>query len=224
MSVNPGRHALIFDTETTGIPDFHQPSDSAGQPYLVELGMVLVTLPDLKVVDTFQTLIQPAGWELTDELTAIHGITTAMCAENGMPVKAALTQYWRWANFAHVHIAYNAQFDRRIMRIALLRNGATREHIESMEANRRLLDPCSVCTPIAALPPTDKMRRSGRWKYKTPKLKESFFALFGREMSDAHTALGDVMALHEIVRELVKRGKMTFDDEPRIVQSTEDKR
>lgn len=30
--------ALVYDTETTGLPDWHQPSDAPQQPHLVAAG------------------------------------------------------------------------------------------------------------------------------------------------------------------------------------------
>lgn len=89
--VNPSRRVLvlIYDTETTGLPLFKEPSEDPRQPHLVELCGLLYDEASREIVDSYHTLIRPDGWTIPDEVAEIHGITTerALADEIGvMPV------------------------------------------------------------------------------------------------------------------------------------------
>ena len=203
---------MIFDTETTGIPSFRIPSDDPTQPHLVELAMGEFTVPDLTPIWTYSRLVKPDGWTIPDEVAAIHGITTAIALADGEPLREVVSQWWKLASKCRYHLAFNANFDKRIMRIACLRCGASRDHIENMESKRILLDPIGICTSICQIPPTERMNAAGFRKPKTPKLSEAYQIIVGKPMADAHQALGDITATREIVLELIKRQKFAFPE------------
>jgi DNA polymerase-3 subunit epsilon len=67
--------ALFFDTETTGLPLFHEPSEDPRQPHLVQLAAVLVDIDTRKTLGSLDLTIAPDGWEIPDDVVKIHGIT-----------------------------------------------------------------------------------------------------------------------------------------------------
>ncbi|MFX6225932.1 hypothetical protein ABTF68_20865, partial [Acinetobacter baumannii] len=70
------RTALIFDTETTGIPEYKLPSEDPSQPHIIQIAADLVDLDTRRSLASLNTLIKPAGWVIPADVEAITGITT----------------------------------------------------------------------------------------------------------------------------------------------------
>lgn len=187
---------LFFDTETTGLPDYRSPSNAAHQPHLVQLAHILCE-DDGTEVEQANVIIRPDGWVIPDEVAAIHGITTEIALEKGIPMADAMGAFLTARRRADLRVAHNVSFDDRIMRIAMLRHGLTREDIETLEAARKF---CTVqaTTMLVNLPPTEKMLAAGFNKPKPPKLIECIKHFFGEELDGAHDAMVDVAACRRV--------------------------
>lgn len=185
-------YLLSYDVETTGLPMFDRPSEEPGQPHMVQLAARLVDVATRRPTQTLNAMIRPDGWEIPEAMTAIHGITTEHATKFGIPEAHALLlldSMWRRAAF---RLAFNEQFDSRILRIAYFRyiSEARADEWKAGEAK------CSarMATPIVAMPPTDKMMATGRKAPKMPKLTEAYRHFSGVDMDGAHDALADVDA------------------------------
>ena len=66
---------LVFDTETTGIPDWKTPSDDEFQPHMVQLGAIRVDEDTKQVKQTLDVVIRPDGWMIPAATIEVHGIT-----------------------------------------------------------------------------------------------------------------------------------------------------
>lgn len=112
---------LFYDTETTGLPLFSEPSEDPRQPHIVQLAACLVDLDTRLTIASMNVTVRPLGWVIPDEVAAIHGITTERASDIGIPEATAVGMFmelWRM----RPRIAHNEQFDARIIRIALLRH------------------------------------------------------------------------------------------------------
>jgi len=67
---------MPFDTETSGIPIWKEPSESECQPHLVQLAAILVEPDSREIKQEIDVIIKPDGWIIPDEVAEIHGITT----------------------------------------------------------------------------------------------------------------------------------------------------
>lgn len=192
---------LALDTETTGLPDWRSPSDAAHQPHLVQLAMVLLD-DDLRERASTSVIIRPDGWTIPDDVAAIHGITTEIALAVGIPEKVATTLYMSllYGTGASV-VAHNVDFDLRIMRIAMLRAGRTKEWIDAQEVTKFCT--LKAATPIVNLPPTAKMTSAGFTKPKPPKLSECIEFFFSETLEGAHDAMIDVRACVRVYRHLL---------------------
>ncbi len=65
--------ALIFDTETTGLPNYKAPVNNDSQPYIVQLAAILVD-DEGDTVSEMSVIIKPNGWTIPEEVAKIHGI------------------------------------------------------------------------------------------------------------------------------------------------------
>lgn len=183
---------LFYDTETTGLPDFKARSDEPTQPHLVQLALVLHDDACVEIRGG-SWIIKPDGWIIPPELTAIHGISQERAMDEGIPEWEAMEHFIQAANRTTLRVAHNENFDRRIMRIAMLRYGIERDVVEFMEA-RPSFDTCRAALPIVNLPPTAKMMEKRMMSPKPPKLEECMKHFFDEDLPGAHDALVDTRA------------------------------
>lgn len=193
--------ALFYDTETSGLPLFEQPSEHPDQPHIVQLGAALIDLETRIELATLDLIVRPDGWTIPEEVAAVHGITTEKAMELGVPealVVDALLALWRQADGGHrLRIGHNESFDARILRIALKRHVDPRDWTAPVsdvwkaahaECTQRL------ATPILKLPPTDRMKAARRFHFKSANLREAYQHFTGQPLDGAHNALVDVRA------------------------------
>jgi len=183
---------LIFDTETTGLPDFRARSNDPKQPHLVQMALVTAG-HDGQEADARTVIIRPDGWTILPELTAIHGISHERAMDEGIPEAEAVDLFLLAQSRADIRVAHNESFDRRIMRIAMTRAGVRRDMIEAIEG-RRSFCTCTEAKPIVNAPPTAKMLAAGFNGPKSPNLAECIRHFFQEELTGAHDALVDARA------------------------------
>lgn len=183
--------ALFFDTETTGLPLFKEPSGHPDQPHIVQLAACLVDMDTRKTISSMDVIVKPDGWIIPDRVAAIHGITTEHALDVGISEQVALDMFMQlWSD--RLRIAHNESFDARIIRIAQKRHGTSEEKQESW-SNGLTECTCLMATPIVKAPPTARMRAVGRTHFKKPTLSESYLHFIGKPLDGAHSAMSDVM-------------------------------
>lgn len=197
---------MVYDTETTGLPDFKQPSEAPQQPHLVELAASLFDTNTGNQVEGFSTLIKPEGWFSDPEALKAHGITHDMAMADGIPEATAINWLLKMHDRAAQRVAHNEAFDQRIVRIGIKRYGLglpgwtelaqeQRDVIADEFKAKPAYCTCNATKPICKLPPTDRMKKTGFGRgFKAPKLSEAYKHLFGEELQGAHRAHVDVAA------------------------------
>ena len=189
--------SLIFDTETTGLPLWRQPSSDEDQPHLVQLGMIVAK--DEQIISDWAKLVScPVA--MPKEAFEIHGITAERTREVGVSNKFATELFIKWLAMADRVVCHNAKFDCRIMRIALSRVSdlETRDYFERVPR---------LCTMLTAAPVT-KFSLGAKGKYKWPTLMEAYKALVDEAgFPSAHDAAADTLACFRIMRALESQGQ-----------------
>lgn len=181
----------ILDTETSTLFDFTKPADAKGQARLASFAVVILD-EALTVLDEFQYLIRPDGWEMQPGATAVNGFTTEFLAANGIPVRPCLEFYSQIVKDGCVVVSFNAMFDTKVMRGELRRAGLP-DLFESTP---------NICV-MRALTEVCKIPRAKGAGYKFPKLSEAC-AFFKIDEPAAHSALGDARSAAALLRELHK--------------------
>ena len=179
----------VIDTETSGLFDFTKPADAEGQPRLACLAMIHLG-EDLAETSREEHWIKPDGWTLSPEVIATHGITNEFLAENGRPVAAALEAYDEVLASGSIIVAFNAQYDLKMMR-GELRRAAMPDHFEETK---------SICVMRDAVNVVKAPKKSGKG-FKFPKLEEAC-RHFGIGQSQAHSAMSDAESAAAIFRAL----------------------
>lgn len=182
----------VYDTETTGLPVWHAPSNSPDQPHIVQLAWATFE-DDGSLLGTRNLIIRPDGWVIPEEASAIHRITTEMAMEKGIPEREVMDEFITVLDGTAIRVAHNISFDDRLLRIALLRHGIAREDIEAMEKRPKF---CTMteASKIMKMAPTDRMKAAGFTKPKPPKLVEAMQHFFAEGLDGAHDAEVDVKA------------------------------
>ncbi len=182
---------LIIDTETSGLFDFSKPADADGQPRMASIAMIVLD-ENLNEVSSVQHFVKPDGWELSAEVTAVHGLTNEHLNEVGIGVRPILEEYIGHVDAGMVVVAFNSQFDTKILRGELRR----------AQMDDRFEKTPTICTMRAATDLVKAPKKTGKgWKF--PKLAEAC-AHFGITNEGAHSAMHDARACAEIMRKLVE--------------------
>jgi DNA polymerase-3 subunit epsilon len=61
--------AIFYDTETTGLPLFKEPSEHPDQPHIVQLAGCLVDLDTRKTIASMDVIVKPDGWTISHGLS-----------------------------------------------------------------------------------------------------------------------------------------------------------
>lgn len=190
------RTALFYDTETTGLPLFSEPSEDPRQPHMVQLAACLVDLDKRETIASIDLVVEPNGWEIPDDVSKIHGITTEYALAHGVSESMALGTFMSLWEHSHRRIAHNETFDARIIRIALMRH----EDTPIADRWKAGVAECTqnMSTPICKLPPTPRMIAAGRRHHKSANLGEAYRHFTGKDLIGAHSALVDVHACMDV--------------------------
>lgn len=182
---NTGGLILFFDTETTGLPLFTQPSDDPGQPHVVQLAAELCTR-DGAVVESYQAIVN-IGEQIPADMTAIHGITNERMEAEGILPRKLLSDFFALVDRADEVVGHNVSFDLRMMRIQSARHLG-----EKWECPKPTFCTCTEAKDIVKSP----AKTPG--KFKKPNLTETVKHFFGENLDGAHNAMVDTTACRRV--------------------------
>lgn len=195
--------ALFYDTETNGLPLWNEPSNHPEQPHIVQLAAHLVDTDTRNILQSINLISRPFRWTIPDKVAEIHGITTHIATSIGVNESVIVSAFLDLWIASDIHVAHNASFDARIMRIGIMRHN-TEEMAERWKDDGE----GTVCTmnmakPIVKMPPTDKMKAKNMTGFKAPTLSEAYEFFFNKKLENAHSALADVDACMAIYFKMV---------------------
>ncbi len=194
---------IIFDTETTGLPKrWDAPiTDTDNWPRCIQLAWQIHDEMG-NLVEHQDFLIKPDGFDIPYDSEKIHGISTALAEEQGVPLEDALAKFNIALDKAKFVVGQNIGFDLNIMGCEFYRYG-----VDSKMASMPVLDTCTEVTADLLKIPGG---RGGR--YKLPNLTELHSYLFGVPFAEAHNATADVEATTRCFLELVRREVFTVEE------------
>ena len=103
---------LIFDTETTGLPkrDNAPISEVDNWPRVVQLAWQLHDETG-ELLEHHNLMIRPDGFEIPYSAEKVHGISTAMALQKGLPLRSVLERFNDALIKAQYLIGHNIRFD-----------------------------------------------------------------------------------------------------------------
>jgi len=195
--------ALIYDTETTGLPDWAKPSEDPCQPRITQLCAELIEDQTGEVLAGLNAIIKPNGWTIPPDLEKLTGITNAKAEAVGINMALVLPVFLALWRCADLRVAHNESFDMRMMRIELFRDTRYGEATADGWKAGKAFCTCNESKKILNLPPTEKMIATGRRGPKPPNLGEAYLHFTGKELLNAHNAAIDVAACKAIYFALI---------------------
>ena len=188
-------NVLIFDTETTGLPIWREPSDHPDQPHIVDIACDLWAGPG-ELIEQYDAIINP-GVEIPDELAALHGITTERAIAEGVAMAEALERFFDLVSRADLIVGHNISFDIRMVRIEAARRLGEKwdNPLPTFCTMRKSTNQCQILSA--------KPRHERDWKW--PNLTEAVRHFFDEDLENAHRARPDVDAAARIYFHLIAR-------------------
>ncbi len=194
---------IIFDTETTGLPKrYNAPiTDTDNWPRAIQIAwQIHDEWGELIENDNF--LIQPDGFDIPYDSEQIHGISTALAEQQGIPFHEALDRFNTALSKAKFVVGQNVDFDVNVMGCEFYRAG-----VETSLSEMPVLDTCTEETANLCQIPGG---RGG--KFKLPTLTELHEFLFNEPFAEAHNASADVEATTRCFLELLRKAHYSESD------------
>lgn len=181
--------AFYVDTETSGLPKKsyrankynYRTSGDFDSARLVSISWIL-EVGDERISRTF--VIKPEAFAIPEAASKIHGITTELALEIGVPFDTMASALLEDLSRAELVIAHNVKFDKAILKSEFFRRG-------NVALLAQLKKAAKYCTMLNAY----TLMRLHKW----PKLSDLYAHLTGKSVDPArlHTADGDVLYCYE---------------------------
>ncbi|RAJ18143.1 DNA polymerase III subunit alpha [Olleya aquimaris] len=194
---------LIFDTETTGLPKrWDAPiTDVDNWPRCIQIAWQLHDEMG-NCIESQDYLVQPDGFNIPYDAEKIHGISTELAQEQGVPLLDVLEKFNVALNKTKFVVGQNVKFDLNIMGAEFVRMD-----IANQLQELPVLDTCTEHTAELCKIP------GGRYgKFKLPTLTELHQFLFNQPFAEAHNATADVEATTRCFLELIRRKEFTKEE------------
>ena len=191
---------LIFDTETTGLPKrFDAPiTDTDNWPRCIQIAWQLHDAMG-NCIESQDYLVTPEGFNIPYDAEKIHGISTELAQEQGVPLAEVLEKFNAVLQKTKFVVGQNVGFDLNIMGAEFVR-----EAVENPLQELPVLDTCTEHTATLCKIPGG---RGG--KFKLPTLTELHEHLFNVPFGEAHNATADVEATTRCFLELIRLEQYT---------------
>lgn len=188
---------LFYDTETTGKADMKGSPTDTGQPYLVQLGAVMLDYNG-NIHAQVDLTVKPDGWIIPPEATDIHGISHELAEKTGVPLRTVMSVFSNLCKQSTIISAHNLDFDELIALIQYHKLGVSHsmDHLQKVCTMKYATDQIKIPSPY----------RKGQFKW--PSLEEASKFYLGKSVSGAHKAMNDCIALVNIFAEMKKRGHL----------------
>ncbi|NRR90072.1 DNA polymerase III subunit alpha [Winogradskyella undariae] len=193
---------LIFDTETTGLPKrWDAPiTDTDNWPRCIQIAWQLHDAMG-NCIEHEDYLVKPEGFNIPYDAEKIHGISTGLAEEQGIPLSEVLEKFNIALSKTKFVVGQNVKFDLNIMGAEFVR-----EDLANQLQELPVLDTCTEQTASLCQIP------GGRYgKFKLPTLTELHQFLFNKPFGEAHNATADVEATTRCFFELIRKEQYTVE-------------
>lgn len=188
----------FYDVETTGVvaKGLEWDKDFMSFPKVVQLSWYINGIEK-------DYIIQPEGWEIPPEVVAIHGISTEMAHEKGVPFASIIDEFIEDCEHAYLLIGHNIYFDTSILKAMILRIMG-REYYDR-KVDSALYKGKRIDTMYKTIKFVGAKKANGAGG-KFPSLVELYAKVFDGATFPAHNSLEDVRALVRCIPFLVENG------------------
>jgi DNA polymerase III epsilon subunit-like protein len=197
---------LIFDTETTGLPQTKiiSPDTLHNWPYIVQFSFIIYDDYKNTILHTEDYIVKMhENVTIPEDSIKFHGITNEISQTKGVKIEYVLNDFFYHLIEADKVVGHNVNFDVNMIRIELLRvlhlnrNAVCDEALNLYKFNLHYLTNIKNihCTlqesvDLCNIKATNK---SGKEYIKYPKLEELHQTLFNTKPNNLHNSLNDIL-------------------------------
>lgn len=177
---------LIFDTETTGLPEGKNPSiyETQKWPHIIQLSYIvydsetndIVTLEDDYISIGNDVIIQL-------ESQKIHNISREMLIDKGISIEQALEKFNKFSEMSDLLVGHNVSFDKRMVMVEGIRNKIRVNIHDTYCTMKNSVELCKI----------QRFWPNGDTYFKYPTLSELHNELFQKIPKNTHNALIDIL-------------------------------
>lgn len=194
---------LIFDLETSGlIPKGCKWNENYNEfPYIVSIAWLFKGKEEYHI-------IKPTGYDIPEESTKVHGITTEQALAQGENFADVITKFIQDSLNAGMICGHNIHFDTSIVKANILRYMG-QNFFDGYKCEDALFKGKRIDTMTSSMKWVDARAINGRLKF--PNLTELYHRCFPHTDFDAHNALADVKAVQACLPKLLENGLIKLE-------------
>jgi DNA polymerase III epsilon subunit-like protein len=194
---------IILDTETTGLCNIKMITEKTLHlwPHVVQFSYIVYDNVTNTLLKTSDHIIKvPDNIDITEENSAIHGITNTMSKSSGVEIKNILLEFMEDYNNADIVVAHNMEFDLNIIKVEIMRQIYNKEliaekekitqNLNNLKASKKL---CCTMQESIKLCNIKAISKAGKEYVKFPTLSELHNQLFHVLPKNLHNSLNDVL-------------------------------
>jgi DNA polymerase III epsilon subunit-like protein len=195
---------LVFDTETTGLPQtkFISPTTLNLWPHIVQFSYVIYDSSLNDIIESKDYIIKlPESILISEESSKIHGITNNISNEKGIPINHVFNEFFNNLRNVDKLIGHNIEFDINMLKIELLR---IINNNSDLFQQIKLYKQCFhyilnykniICTLKESIVfcNIQLMDKYGKPYLKYPKLVELHEKLFNKTPNNLHNSFNDIL-------------------------------
>lgn len=197
--------AIVFDTETTGLPKTKTISKDTLElwPHIVQLSFINYDADKNTIMSSYDTIVKvDETVVISEESIQIHGITKEMSVEKGEEILVVFNEFFKYLERGDLIVGHNVSFDLNMVHVELLRliyqsENLTKEVIDDLENKLKLLLTYKniYCTMQESIELCDikKVSKFGKTTLKWPKLIELHQKLFDITPKNLHNSYNDIL-------------------------------
>lgn len=188
--------ALIFDTETTGLPEKGATVFQHNKwPYIIQLSYIIYNFRNNTYTYINDYINIDESIEISNESFNIHKISKEFLNSNGISIKNALKKFNTYLNQANIIIGHNLSFDKCIVLVECFRNNIIQKF--TTYSNNKKNKKTEFCTMKRSIEfcNISRINKFNKPYLKTPSLKELFNKCFPDEElpNNLHDAFIDIL-------------------------------
>jgi DNA polymerase III epsilon subunit-like protein len=195
---------LVFDTETTGLPQtkFISPLTIEQWPYIVQFSYVIYDTDLNDIIQSRDCIIKiPEYIFIPEESSKIHGITKNICERKGLSMSYVLNEFFYYLREVDKLVGHNIEFDINMIKVELLRiindKSKTNEQIRAYKYDLHFLtnyeNICCTLKDSITFCNIQMQSKNGKPYLKYPKLIELHNKLFSNSPMNLHNSFNDIL-------------------------------
>jgi len=192
---------LVFDTETTGLPQtkIMSPDTLHLWPHILQFSYIIYDTKINSIVESVDSIIKLNNIKISDESTKIHGITNEISNEKGEELELILNEFFYYLKNVDLLVGHNISFDINMVRVELLRliysdkNEKMIEHKYNLHFITNYKKICCTLKNSIELCNLEAKDKKGNKYLKYPKLLELHQKLFDSIPNNLHNSFNDIL-------------------------------